>query len=752
MQSHLTRRVFRAILNNEPLSSSRCHHRFLHSSRGVRSRKPILSPYHIQRRGLFAYDAAPPASSQSAALPSETGLSPMRDLMRSLADKSRGPTNATLARAFQDFFVARAEVPGVFTSFHAQLLITTWKYLRAHEDELVAEEWQRVFSTENLENVLYVLSEAKCLPESHETLRKVARLAYLELCSDHGFGRNRISRPALIAYIHIQAMNGNPEEARHVVENFWNKLEKTSPSPWLTVMRGFAINDDRYQIERTVELLHEYGIKFDQNAHEELITLLIGQGLLVAVKTLYECPLPGGQQPSIATKEAVVKYAILKAEIAWAEPIVESLSKFPIMETMRIMLLWEAVHKKSAAAILEKAQALVSEDPAARDSLNMSCVNSLVEYANSIKNLDLAIEFAALAPQWGLRPNVQTQLLLLESYIMAGDVNKALTSMEAVQDPEKMVLQNMPLMNKLITMLCLSSQENNVLEKISSFLDPLFENNVRLEADTLAALTHALLYRHDLEGVSELLRPRLGSYDSHERTKIRNALIDFIADQSQENGEAWAAYELLQLAFPETGVAKRTEIMSSFFKRNRSDQAFLVFGNMRQAEDFARRPKPDTYVRCFQGFARTQDGKNVDLVHNMLKLDVQIDLNTRLLNSLMLAYAACDLPEKAMEIFREILQTSEGPSQKTLTIFFKACEKHHNGVEEAVKMFNKIKLLEITIDRQMYMAYVEALAAQCEFSLATEALDEMHSQIGYQPTRNSYVTRSPPPSFSLEHS
>ncbi|PYH90667.1 hypothetical protein BO71DRAFT_387154 [Aspergillus ellipticus CBS 707.79] len=737
MQSHLTRRVFRAILNNEPLSSSRCHYRFLHAVRGVRSRKPGLTPYHVQRRGLFAFNAAPAASPQPAALSSETGLKAMRDLMRSLADKSRGPANGVLANAFQDFFVSRAEAPGVLTNFHAQLLVTTWKYLRAHEKELESEEWNRVFSPENLENILFVLSEAKCLPESHETVRKVARLAYLELCSDHGFGQNRISRHALLTYIHIQAMNGNPEEARHVVEHFWDKLKKTNPSPWLTVVKGFAIDNDKSQIQRTMEMLQRHEIKFDQKAHEELITLLMEQDLSGAVKTLYECPLPGGREPSRSTKEAMLKYAILRADMAWAEQIVESFSQSPTPKSIRITLLWEAVQKKSAAAVLEKSQVLTAGDPAARDSLNIACVNGMMEYANSIKNLDLAAEFAALAPQWDLQPDVQTQLLLLEAYILEGDVKKALAFMEAVQDPEALVLENMPLMNKLIAMLCLSSQEDDVLKRVSSFLDPLFENNVRLEADTLAALTHALMYRHDLEGVSELLRPRLGSYDSEERVKIRKALIDFITDQGQESADAWAAYELLQLAFPETGVAKRTEIMTSFFKRNRSDQAFLVFGHMRQAEDFARRPKPDTYARCFQGFAHTQDAKNLDLVHNMLKLDVQVDLNTRLLNSLMLAYAVCDLPDKAMSVFHDILQSNEGPSSKSLVIFFKTCEKHYNGVEEAIKMFKKVKLLEIQMDRQLYMAYVEALAAQCEFDLATQALDNMQKEIGYQPTRNT---------------
>ena len=208
----------------------------------------------------------------------------MRDLLRSLSDQSRGPANGILAKAFQDFVVARAETPGIITNYHAKLLVTTWKYLRAREEELERMEWQKVFSTENLENLLYVLSEAKCLPEAHETVRKMARLAFLELCADHGFGNNHVSRPALLSYIHIQAMLGNPDEARHVVENFWNRLSKTSPSPWLTVMKGYAIINDRNQLRRTTEKLNEHGIVFDRTAHEELVNILVEQDLLAALK------------------------------------------------------------------------------------------------------------------------------------------------------------------------------------------------------------------------------------------------------------------------------------------------------------------------------------------------------------------------------------------------------------------------------------------------------------------------------------
>ncbi|KAL4917454.1 hypothetical protein BDW62DRAFT_211156 [Aspergillus aurantiobrunneus] len=737
MQSQLTKRVFRAILNNEPLSSTQCCNRSLHTVRPYRSRRVVPEPSYVQRRGLFAFNFKPPTAPPSSPLPSEAGLKQMRDLFVSLRNKSREPESYILAKAFQEFFEARAGEPGVITQFQAQLFSTTWYYLQAREGDLVPEDWHRVFCDENLENVLHVLSKAECLPQALGVIRVFARSVFLTRCEHPEFPRSRNSLLAILAYIDIQALYGDPNEAQHTVEKFWRRLRKISPSPWLTVMRGFAMSDDRNQIKQIARNFDGNDISFDAVSQEQLIQFLIEGDHLDAVKLVYECPLSGNQESNLSTKIAATKYAILKADTAWARPIFDSILFHPTLETIGIRLLWDIAHGKDASQIAGIIESLMAREPDLKASLTISCVNDLIEYANSTHKPTLASECMALAPAWGLMPDSQTQLLYLESRIQAGDLDGVLKSLRDMETLETTTPKALPLMNNLIKMLCSLGQDDAALDHVSSILDPLLESNVRLEAETLAALTHTLLYRHDFEALSELLRPRLGSYDIGEGNKIRNVLINFIQDYKQESEPAWEAYMMLQLAFPETGVSTRTTIMTTFFQRDRSDLAFLVFGHMRQAENFSHRPKPDTYARCFQGIAQTQDEKHLELVHNMLKLDTEVELSTRLLNWLMLAYAECEKPEKSMQIFRDILQSEEGPSNQTIYFFFKACEKHHNGTHEAVKMIEKMKLLEIPLDRRSYTAYVEALAAQCEFDLATEAIDAMIEVTGHAPTSSS---------------
>lgn len=663
----------------------------------------------------------------------------MRDLSRSLADKSRPPTNDILAKAFRDFFSSRVETPGVITDFHARLLIITWKHLKAHQEELEPEEYQAIFSTETLENVLLVLSEAQCLEESRDAVQKVARFAFLELCSDRYFDSSNVNQPALLAYINLLCSYGNPEEARHVVEKFWNQLRECKPSPWLTVMKGFAMKGDRRQLRKITEELEKQGTKFDRASHEHLTVILIEQDLLNAVKSIYECPIADSLEPTISTKKAVIKYAILRSELEWAARVFQSLPRKLTTETRDIILLWDAANGSKAVELSEKMRTIASENPELQTSLTISTVNDLVELANGKGDPQLALDFLSLVFRWNLQPDTHTHMLDLESRVQADDVDGMLECLGKIQDIESVALSYLSLINRLVAALCMSQPSDTLFDQILSLLDPLVENNVRLEAETVAALSHMLLHRCDWNALSELLRPRLGSYDTEERSKIRKSFTTYILDHNQKSEDAWEAYGILKLAFPETGVATRTDIMTSFFKRNRGDLACMVFGHMRQADKLAQRPKPDTYARCFQGLSRTADKENLELVHNMLKLDLEVDVNTRIMNGLMLAYAACGMPEKSMEIFREILQSEEGPTHKTIAIFFKACESYYNGAQEAFKMMEKTKLLEIEVDRRMYHTYIEALAAQCEFDHAVQAIDKMTSEIGHPPTRNTYV-------------
>ncbi|KAJ6140413.1 hypothetical protein N7470_010418 [Penicillium chermesinum] len=457
---------------------------------------------------------------------------------------------------------------------------------------------------------------------------------------------------------------------------FGGQIRGAKPSPWLAVLKGYAEKDDQYSLRKVSQELESYGGSFE------------------AAKHAYECPIAGNSEPLMATKILTIKHAILNSEAPWAEPIFESLPQ-DVRETAGITLLWQAAHGSSATSLKQCVQEWTAGEPRISQALNIGDVNALLQYANSVRAPGLADEFFQLAEHWHLAPDEQTHILQLESFVQRGDVEQTLATLENKVDSAILASENLPLANKLITMLCLSEQKDDLFQQISSLLDPLFQDNVQLEAETVAALTRMLLYRHDWDAVTELLRPRLGTFDSEGKTLIRISLTDFILDMGQSDTDAWEVYQLLKLAFSETGRSWGLGIWS-----------------YAPTEDWAARPKPNTYARCFQGLARTADEKNLELVHNMLKLDLGVDLNTRILNGLI---QMRDHPRRQS---RSLQGLPEPPRWCA-----RSSQDDGQGQETGDQLY-----------RRLYTSYIEALAAQGEFDMATSAIDQMETETGLLPT------------------
>ena len=677
------------------------------------------------------------ASDRPISVPSETGLKPMKDLQIALEHTERPPPLEVLAKSFHDFFRARSENPAVMTDFQARLLLGTWKHLETEQYHLDPTSRQNIFSLDAIENTLVILSEVEAPREARHAILKLARSVYWRLMNNMGADMQDINRAAgIAAFVNLLATHGEPLEAELCILEFWNRLREWKPSPWLPIVRALAVQGDPTHLRRFIAELEDHGVPFDPAFQEEVIRLLIEQDEFNAVKLMYKCTISSGEPPSASARRALIRYAILKGEINWAAPIYESLPPFDIRENLEVTLLWEAAHGNGAYAALENVQASTA-DPEWRSSLTISCVNNLIQYANSIGNPKLSAGYAELAATLGLEPDAQTRLLQLEFQVMTKDISGMTETIGYLHHFGTAAFQNMPLVNRLIQVLCQFAHDSSIYELVSIFLDPLFENNVHLSPETIASLTRMLLRRGDVEAASDLLRPRLSSFGEGGRMMIQDVFSQVILQRVHDVEQTWQIYGLLKLAIPETDIARRTEIMNLFFDRDQSDYACQVFGHMRQASNPVDRPTAITYAECFQGIAQAGDDENLKLVHNMLKLDVLVDLNLHVLNGLMLAYANCGKPNTSMDLFRQILASDEGPSITTLRIFFRACEDHFDGGDEAVRMMKKLKGLEMQAYRDLYTSYIAALGAQCKFTLGRETIDNMERETGHPPTKET---------------
>ncbi|EEP76083.1 predicted protein [Uncinocarpus reesii 1704] len=661
------------------------------------------------------------------------------ELVNALERQSQPPPPFILAKAFMSFIRDRMESMAVLTQNQARFLLQTLQHLVAGYPYKDARGSVRVaLGLENLETTMFALFQVGCEPDAAEVLNKLAKTIYEQICHRNEQAKKPHQNPssqALSSYVSILASTGSPLEALNVVETYWeNVLHSEGIVPWLDVISGLAKENMESDIPVVIGKMGRCGIVLDPDSHEEMVTMLAAENNVGALRILYEVDLPDGLQPTAASTAVAISTAIRNSMVEWASQLSESLPDYPTPASRDAIFLLSAARAEPATNIEKHLEVMTGINPDIRHSMTITSINQLIEHAISIQRQDLAQEYLALAQKWGLQPDAHTYMLQMDSKIQQGDLDGALELVENLNLETLTDRADVMMLNRILRQLCNPRYTNTEYDTILSFVDRLLNTRSRFEAETLGALCKVLLYRHELENISNLLRPIIDQYNSEELSKISESFVDYINDQNESTESIWEVYELLNMAFPRTAVHTRTDIMNQFFNRGRSDLACLVFGHMRQKERGGKRPTAHTYAMCLQGISRAADASGLHLVHNMLKLDLEVGLTTKIYNGLMLAYAACGMPDEAMGFFRDILHSEEGPSGQTLVIFFRVCETYHNGVQEASKMLAKLRSMDVRIDERIYNAYIGALAGHCEVEKATEAIQAMESKLGFGPS------------------
>jgi len=173
--------------------------------------------------------------------------------------------------------------------------------------------------------------------------------------------------------------------------------------------------------------------------------------------------------------------------------------------------------------------------------------------------------------------------------------------------------------------------------------------------------------------------------------------------------------------------------MHEFFARKRSDMATHVFGHMRQSPFPHRRPTTGTYTQCLEGIAKSADNNSLEIVHNMLKLDSEVEPDTRLHNALMMAYSACGQSDRSLGFWDDIVYSREGPTYDSICIALRACQLTPFGERHARDIWGRLQRFEIEVTKEIYEAYVAVLARQGLVTESTELLGKMEDEVGCKP-------------------
>lgn len=706
------------------------------------------------------------------------GLVKMRELWVAEKVRARPPPAEELLQAFKSFFVHKSNNKGsVVEDIAARLVLKTFRHLR---DTNSSEEGFGL-STNDLRIARQVMM---VMPETNRDFHNLfAREIYEELERRNGmFSFFRRFHPPLqipnlhthivvegssnsgelsirnfVPFIKVLCLSGSSLEARALMEDFWvtnpraTESLKSMPTPqgshkrllWIAVLAGLSREVNEKELLNTAKMAQDSGIIYDTEFHEIMTTFFASANDVLNTKEWYEKSIQPESKPSVRAISEVLQFSIRNNQSEWSKTVFRDLLETnPDKPTWDVIFQWAAVGLGKGVEEVERMMDIMIQHNLEDDSIrpDIETINGLVSTAMSNSNPYLAERYLSLGQKSGIRPNAKTFILQMNYRIDAGDLSGAKVAYEALQSEEVLKHEDVPVINKYLRTLC--SGKTPPYEEISSIVDDLEDRKQLLEADTVAALFIMNLKRRDLDEVLNVAQVHSFHLSLDDRAKVRDALVTLSLDRKIETMVAWESYTLIKQVFAETDTEIRAQLMNEFFDRGRGDMGFHVFGHMRQDIRPEMRPTVDTYIQFFEGIAKCADGESLDMVHNMMKMDSSIEPSTKLYNSLMLAYSACGEPNKAMDFWKDITISQEGPTYNSIEIVFRVCETKPFGDRPAKEIWSQMRRMEIEVTQEVFNAYVGALAGQALIDEVKSLIEGMKTEFGYGP---DFMTQVTPP-------
>ncbi|KAK4144158.1 uncharacterized protein C8A04DRAFT_11709 [Dichotomopilus funicola] len=536
---------------------------------------------------------------------------------------------------------------------------------------------------------------------------------------------------------------------------------------WTIVLRGLAKEG------REEELLAEFAnaeaakLEYQPPIHEIMTTFYAQRDQVEETKRWFSRPIQAGWAPSPKVYLELVRFAVRNREQAWLQPIFERLiNSDPQKDYWDVVFQWAVLAMDKGVEDVKQMIQVMSaqrsstgsrqqqqeQPPPQQDNkdrgpkADAATINALISAAIEKQNPYLAERFLSLGAELQIPPSASTYILQMDYRLDAQDFSGVRALYDKLLKGEVPVYQDedLPVLNKYLRALCAVHPEPD-LGRILDITADLEQRHATLEPDTVVALCMVFLRSDNQFEVIDTLSLHTVSYSRDERAQVRRAFVDYccLDRHALSTARAWDAYSLLRQFFPDTDPSERARLMDAFFARRRPDMACYIFGHMRSSDSPGHRPTADMYVRCLEGLGRHPDGTgtsgsahadSLKMIHNMLKMDTTVQLDTRLRNALMMAYAACDEPHVAIhEFWRDITASAEGPSYASLAIVFWACELSPFGDRVAREIWQKVQRMDLAVPAEVFGAYCGAIAGNGHVEEVMRLIRGMEGSVGCAP-------------------
>lgn len=655
----------------------------------------------------------------------DPGMEKMLELDKRIHLIARLPPGEELVVALRAFVNAKYSKRAGFEDFHAVQVLQTVESLEGRNPES-GEPWLTV---QDLSLLLRVIANGRVkLTEVHNALAKTAYRALQQRIPQPDTRTWTEKMGLLQNYVAILCRTGDSKEARDVLEAYWeqNAVEKEEDrDPWPYVLKGFSHEKNEVEILRTIEMMKKFSILATQHAYRALAThYALKDDVEQTRRWVDEANENGVGLGDLAQKNnayrILLEFCLRNQEMEWGVAILEA----DAQSSKSKQRVWSATLQaaagtgKSVDEVDRMLEVLVRRSTDGDKGPSTTTLNALINFAVTKNDPYMAERYYGLLDKWNATPNAQSYILQIEYRLQAGDIEGAKATYAKLREEKISNNEDWDIMNKLVCAMAQSSRPNN--EAIMGLVDDLSERHIVFPAETVSVLCHYHLERDEYFEVVDLLQTFAYQFSTAQRMQLRDLLASFALDSKTDTGRSWDTYMIFHQVFDlETRRDLRNATMTSFFERGRPDLATHVFMRMSRHVRGDTRPDVDTYVAALEGIALTREAEALEVIHNQLKLDTDVEPCTRLYNALMLAYTACDAPWRSLEFWDQIATSDEGPSYNSLHIALRACQRAPFGFRTAQTIWAKLEQTDVEINKDLFASYVGALAGNQMFDECT---------------------------------
>ncbi|KAK5658532.1 hypothetical protein OQA88_1924 [Cercophora sp. LCS_1] len=744
MRSQLTRNVYRRLLAGNGLLRP-CRAPYSRSFSQCRPRLPVQSlAQHSHRRTFIqALFQKPPREVK------EPELEPYYDVLLEFAsletEGARPPPRDELAKGFRQFIQHKWKNGTPLNSTQAYL---TLKVLRHLSENVPGESTSTGdLSSKTLRQAMGILRT----PPRGDTSKhlELARFIYEELqwrkqaipdeiesreSSIDGDFRNFIEKLTLYG-ASSEAVERFDEVRRETKEDLNDNEEAVTA--WAMILKGLAKEGLEKELLAEFEKVIGAGIPFTSQIHETMTGFFTARDRVEEAKRWFEMPLQGQSRPTAKAYLDIAQFSLRTKQTQWCQPVFETLEKsLPDKSYWFALFYWAVLGADKGVEDIRLMIEATSKGASGSKGRQLSATitDALLSAAIEKKNPYLAERFLSLTTELGIPPRASTYILQMNYRLDAQDFSGAEDIYKKLQNREIDVHndQDLPVINKYLRLLC--EQAKPDMDRILDVTANVELRHKTFEPETTVALCLAFLRGDQQFDIIDTLSLHTPSLSIEERAQIRKAFVQYCLDKKVSTARVWDAYSLLRQFFPETEPEARVRLMEAFFDRRRPDMACYIFGHMRGHGNPAQRPTTDTYVRCLEGLGSHPDLQALKMIHNMLKMDTTVEMDTRVRNALMLAYASCGQAYVALEFWKQIAGSTEGPSYKSLEILFWACEKLQSKNNTAKEVWLKMSRMDLEVPPNVFWAYCGAIAGQGLLEEVKRLIGGMEASVGYSPT------------------